>query len=72
MKKMIIGGGLSGLALANALEAKSREYLLIESQHRFGGCIMTEQHEASPFDMGPTWFLPRSTAHRRAYRPIGL
>lgn len=56
MRTMIIGGGLSGLALANALEAAGRNYLLLEALNRFGGRIMTEHHEAGHFDMGPTWF----------------
>jgi monoamine oxidase len=58
MRTMIIGGGLSGLALANALEAEGRDYLLLEARNRFGGRIMTEHHEAGHFDMGPAWFWP--------------
>ena len=58
MRTMIIGGGLSGLALANALETAGRDYLLLEARNRFGGRIMTEHHEAGHFDMGPAWFWP--------------
>ena len=34
MKTLIIGGGLSGLALAENLESQEREYLLVEAQPR--------------------------------------
>ncbi|MGZ0189175.1 MAG: flavin monoamine oxidase family protein [Alphaproteobacteria bacterium] len=58
MKTLIIGGGLSGLALANALEVKDSDYLLVEARSRFGGRIKTEHHGGGYFDMGPTWFWP--------------
>lgn len=58
MKTLIIGGGLSGLALAEALEGRGRDYLLLEARARFGGRIMTEHHGAGYFDMGPAWFWP--------------
>ena len=58
MTVLIIGGGLSGLALAEALEAQGRKYLLLEARTRFGGRIKTEHHGAGYFDMGPAWFWP--------------
>lgn len=58
MKTLIIGGGLSGLALADALEARGDDYVLVEARDRFGGRIMTEHHGAGYFDMGPAWFWP--------------
>lgn len=58
MKTLIIGGGLSGLALADALEAKGNDYILLEARARYGGRIMTEHHGAGYFDMGPAWFWP--------------
>lgn len=58
MKTLIIGGGLSGLALADALETGGQDYILVEARNRFGGRIMTEHHGASYFDMGPAWFWP--------------
>ena len=58
MKTLIIGGGLSGLSLADALEAKGHDYMLVEARNRFGGRIMTEHHGAGYFDMGPAWFWP--------------
>lgn len=58
MKKLIIGGGLSGLALAGMCEKHGHDYLLIEARARFGGRILTEFHGAGYFDMGPAWFWP--------------
>ena len=58
MKTLIIGGGLSGLALAHALETKRHDYLLLEARDRFGGRIKTVHYGAGYFDMGPAWFWP--------------
>ncbi len=58
MKTLIIGGGLSGLALAEALETRGQDYVLVEARARFGGRIKTEHHEDGYFDMGPAWFWP--------------
>jgi monoamine oxidase len=56
MKTLIVGGGLSGLALAQALEAQGDEYLLLEARSRFGGRILTHNDGDGYFDMGPAWF----------------
>lgn len=58
MTTLIIGGGLSGLALAERMEAEGRDYLLVEARDRFGGRILTERVGAGAFDMGPAWFWP--------------
>lgn len=58
MTTLIIGGGLSGLALAHALEEIGQDYLLVEARARFGGRIKTEHHNCGYFDMGPAWFWP--------------
>lgn len=56
MTTLIIGGGLSGLALAEALERQGHDYLLVEARDRFGGRIKTTRHAEGYFDMGPAWF----------------
>lgn len=58
MKTLIIGGGLSGLALADALEAAGHDYLLVEARTRLGGRVLTQQAEGTGFDLGPAWFWP--------------
>ncbi len=65
MKTLIIGGGLSGLALAENLESQGCEYLLVEAQPRLGGRIMTHHQGSAYFDLGPAWFWsgqPRITS----------
>lgn len=56
MQTLIIGGGLSGLALAEMLEAEGHDYMLVEARERFGGRIETKRLGAGYFDMGPAWF----------------
>lgn len=58
MKTLIIGGGLSGLALADRLQEQGRDYVLLEARARFGGRILTHRLESGYFDMGPAWFWP--------------
>lgn len=53
---LIIGGGLSGLALAAQLAASKRDFQLVEARDRFGGRIQTEQIGGGHFDLGPAWF----------------
>jgi monoamine oxidase len=58
MKTLIVGGGLSGLAVAEVLETQGADYLLVEARSRFGGRILTHDDEGGYFDMGPAWFWP--------------
>ncbi len=57
---LIVGGGLSGLALALRLEHAGVSYLLIEARDRMGGRIYSPQLDTASatgnFDMGPAWF----------------
>jgi monoamine oxidase len=55
---LIIGGGVSGLALAQMLEDAGRAYLLAEARARFGGRILSLNHGGGAFDMGPAWVWP--------------
>ncbi len=49
----IVGGGISGLALAHYLRARGAEYIVLESRLRPGGVIQTVDVEGLPLDMGP-------------------
>lgn len=53
---LIVGGGLAGLSLANHLQRLGRDYYLLEARERFGGRIMTHEHNSAVFDLGPAWF----------------
>ncbi|SDZ47628.1 monoamine oxidase [Jannaschia faecimaris] len=55
---LIVGGGLSGLALADRLQAAGQDWQLIEARSRLGGRIDVLRHGGTAFDMGPSWFWP--------------
>lgn len=55
---LIVGGGLSGLALADQLTRNGTDFLLIEAQDRLGGRILTKELSGGKFDLGPAWFWP--------------
>lgn len=60
---LIIGGGLSGLAVAWQLEKKGVDYQLIEARDRLGGrihshVVSSASQENAAFDLGPSWFWP--------------
>ncbi|NRB30095.1 MAG: FAD-dependent oxidoreductase [Rhizobiaceae bacterium] len=55
---LIVGGGLSGLALADHLAATGRDFVLIEAQDRLGGRIWSPNLSGARFDLGPAWFWP--------------
>jgi len=58
----IIGGGLSGLALAERLHNSGRSFTLFESRQRLGGRILSHANSDSSFhfDLGPSWIWPES------------
>lgn len=72
MRTLIIGGGVSGLALAEALEAQGHDYFLVEARDRFGGRIQTQQFEGANFDMGPAWFWPGQPRIAAQVKRFGL
>jgi protoporphyrinogen oxidase len=49
----ILGGGVAGLSLADALGARGRRACLIEAQPRFGGLVRTIEVGGQLFDTGP-------------------
>jgi monoamine oxidase len=57
-RTLIIGGGLSGLALAEMLHRQGRDFLVLEGRDRAGGRIETFARDGAAFDMGPAWFWP--------------
>src|SRR5690242_11678744 len=58
----IVGGGISGLAAAFALEERrqagvSLQYAVYEAGARFGGVLLTEQIDGCLVEAGPDSFL---------------
>ncbi|MEM7270406.1 MAG: FAD-dependent oxidoreductase [Pseudomonadota bacterium] len=55
---LIVGGGLTGLALADMLVTAGRDVRVIEARNRLGGRILTKEIDGAAFDMGPAWIWP--------------
>lgn len=56
MHVLIVGAGLSGLALADALGGQGVPFTLVEARPRTGGRVLTQPSGRARFDMGPAWF----------------
>ena len=73
----IVGGGISGLAAAFALEQKRCagmpvEYVVYEASPRLGGVIVTERVEGCLVEAGPDSFLTEKPWAAELCRQIGL
>lgn len=71
---VIVGGGLSGLAVAYRLKqrAAGTSVTLLETRPRFGGNIGTEVHNGFRVELGPNGFLDRTPFIPRLCRDLGL
>jgi oxygen-dependent protoporphyrinogen oxidase len=78
MKRIgIIGGGISGLAAAFALEQKRRagaeiEYAVFEGSPRFGGVLVTDRVDGCLIEAGPDSFLTEKPWASDLCRQLGL
>src|SRR5258708_14477231 len=73
----MMGGGISGLEAAFALEEHRRagaplEYVLYESSPRLGGVLRTEQVEGCVIEAGPDSFLTEKSGAADLCRRLGL
>ncbi len=73
----IIGGGISGLSAAFALEEQRRsgvdvDYMLYESSTRLGGVLRTESIDGCIVDAGPDSFLTEKPWAADLCRALGL
>src|SRR6185437_3781835 len=71
---VIVGGGISGLALAYRLEqrAPDAEVIVLEERSRLGGTIGTEEHDGFRIEIGPNGFLDNKPATLALCRELGL
>jgi oxygen-dependent protoporphyrinogen oxidase len=71
---VIVGGGISGLALAYRLEqlAPAIEVTVLEQLPRIGGTIHTEQLEGFRVEAGPNGFLDSNPATLKLCHALGL
>ena len=78
MKRIaIVGGGISGLAAAFALEERRRagealEFVVYESGPRFGGVLFTEQVQGCLIEAGPDSFLTEKPWAADLCRRLGI
>jgi protoporphyrinogen/coproporphyrinogen III oxidase len=78
MKRIaIVGGGISGLAAAFAIEERRRageslEFVVYESSPRFGGVLATEQVDGCLVEAGPDSFLTEKPWAADLCRRLGI
>ena len=73
----IVGGGISGLAAAYALEEERRagaevEYVLYESSSRLGGVLRTEHINGCVVEAGPDSFITEKPWAADLCRALGI
>lgn len=56
-KVVVIGGGISGLAISALLGQKGFEVTLLEKNSQIGGKARVFKQKGFTFDMGPSWYL---------------
>ncbi len=70
---LIVGGGLSGLALAHHLHKKNVAVTILEAAPRLGGRIMTVTGVlGTPLELGATWFSGLHTHLTSLLEELGL
>ncbi|MHB1422148.1 MAG: protoporphyrinogen oxidase [Gemmataceae bacterium] len=71
---VIVGGGISGLALAYRLQqrAPDAEAIVLEQAERLGGCIGTERRDGFRIEIGPNGFLDNKPFALALCRELGL
>lgn len=71
MRVAIVGGGISGLALAERLAAAGVEPLVLEAEDRVGGKIATREKDGFLLETGPNGFLDQAPATRELVERLG-
>lgn len=69
---VIIGGGISGLAAALALQKRNVPFLVLEAGARFGGVIRTETASGFLLEAGPDSMLAQKPEGVALCRELGL
>lgn len=72
---VVIGAGLSGLAVARALSRKGETLALLEARDRAGGRILSRSVSAdggARYDLGPAWIWPHNSRILELVAELGL
>ena len=71
-RAVVVGGGISGLAAAQALAEGGDDVTVLEADDRFGGKIRTSEFDGRPVDEGPDAFLARVPHAVELSKRLGL
>jgi oxygen-dependent protoporphyrinogen oxidase len=69
---IVIGGGITGLATANALARKGKRVIVLEKAPRLGGAVRTENKDGFLCEAGPNSMLVKSEAVWNYLTGLGL
>ncbi|RKH83841.1 protoporphyrinogen oxidase [Corallococcus sp. AB045] len=72
MTVAVIGGGITGLALAYRLRARGTDAVVLESTSRVGGNVQTHAREGYLLEAGPNSFLDREPTMRELAETLGV
>lgn len=70
---LVVGAGIAGLTVANALHHAGVDYVILEARERVGGRLYTVDMAGSPVDLGGSWLHhPSGNPLRRFAREAGV
>lgn len=72
MNVVIVGGGISGLALAHGLRARGAGVTLLEAGPNLGGNIQTRSRDGFITEAGPNSFVDREPTLRQLAASLGI
>ncbi|HEX8703386.1 MAG TPA: protoporphyrinogen oxidase [Myxococcaceae bacterium] len=68
----VIGGGISGLALAHRLRSRGKDAVVLEAGARLGGNIQSRERDGFLTEIGPNGFLDKEPATRELAASVGV
>jgi protoporphyrinogen/coproporphyrinogen III oxidase len=68
----IVGGGITGLALAHRLRSRGKDPIILEASGRLGGNIQTRGRDGFWTETGPNGFLDKEPATRELAAGVGV
>jgi len=68
----VIGGGISGLALAHRLRSRGKDAVVLDAGPRLGGNVQTRERDGFLTEIGPNGFLDKEPATRELAASVGV